>query len=63
MRVTKGDREPPEHGLKKWHRVNPRKNSKHPMAEIGSKQGDPSSGSVIAGAIEEGSKQLVSSIA
>lgn len=27
MRVTKGNREPPEHGLKKWYRENPRKQS------------------------------------
>lgn len=28
MRITKGIREPPEHGLKKWHRENPRKSTK-----------------------------------
>ncbi|KAK3918796.1 Nitrogenase iron protein [Frankliniella fusca] len=28
MRITKGNREPPEHGLRKWYRENPRKKIK-----------------------------------
>lgn len=40
MRITKGVREPPEHGLKKWHRENPRKPTKSFTDEVGPSQTD-----------------------
>ncbi|XP_034255427.1 uncharacterized protein LOC117653695 [Thrips palmi] len=40
MRITKGIREPPEHGLKKWHRENPRKPTKSFTEEVEQSQTD-----------------------
>lgn len=46
MRITKGNREPPEHGLKKWHRVKPRRVEKTQEVSICSqKQGESSNAS------------------
>lgn len=40
MRITMGIREPPEHGLKKWHRENPRKPTKSFSDEVDHSQTD-----------------------